>query len=367
MNASAEIASQYGGIWTLPANTAFPIDAGALQRYLGRLQASNYVVERPPIQFGLIENLGLRAFATAPPEADFIGINAGLISVTQDLFLSIMAHPEMLPHIGKSADETSPNFHGMSVPDALRANPLYSQPIRPKDGTRTSYATMLASIARLFLVNHEFCHLFNGHMDWRQKRLGAKSIDDIASVEITNPSDLDMQTLEMDADCYGVTHTLLDFLRSDLSQSLPHPNLQTYPDALFAVHFAVYCMYRLFNDTPMNADTDLLGRGNHPPAILRNFMVTATLCTHISQDNDISRLIPKDIFDLMTTRAIRCGEAAFGFLTGHPWDMESAFYKSRYPEGILEKCTQASSKLLKNWEVVKEQLQPFKRGKQLAE
>src|SRR4051794_17177691 len=57
MNPALEIASQYGGLWTPPPDTAFPIDIEATERYLRRLQASNYLLKRPPVHFGLLANL----------------------------------------------------------------------------------------------------------------------------------------------------------------------------------------------------------------------------------------------------------------------------------------------------------------------
>ena len=57
MNPYLKIASQHGGLWTPPNDTAFPIDIEAITRFLRRLQLSNYIVERPPIHFGLLADL----------------------------------------------------------------------------------------------------------------------------------------------------------------------------------------------------------------------------------------------------------------------------------------------------------------------
>jgi hypothetical protein len=243
-----EIATSYGGIWPEPENTNLGQFVASTGRHLRKLQSSNFAAVRSPIEFGLIKNGSFNAFATVHKGTDFVGLHLGLVFILNDLFLRIMAHPDVLPSIGKSFLEKAPPISDGVSPqvDLSKARFFDVQRIVPNDPIRADYAAKLAFIARVFIIEHEFCHIFNGHVNWLFDRHKFIAMSEIGASLIPGLSDLDLQTLEMDADCYAATHTLLSIFRSDPAKVLPNPFMNTYSGALFAIQFALYCVFRMF-------------------------------------------------------------------------------------------------------------------------
>jgi hypothetical protein len=369
MSIVEEIARPYGGLWPEPEGTVLGQFVAQTTRYLRRLQEANFAVAREPIEFALIRDGSFNAFATIHKGTDFVGLNLGSFFILNDLFLRIMAHPDVLPKVGKSASEIAPSVSDGVPPsvDFSRAPVFDVQRVIPNDPVRADYAAKLAFIARIYIVEHEFCHIFNGHVDWLINRHKFSAMNEVGASLIPGLSNLDLQTLEMDADCYGASHTLLSIFRSDPAKVLPNPFMDTYSGALFAVQFALYCVFRMFHNRPIDAKADLLAGGDHPPAILRQFIITATFMSRTNDNRSISDNVPQDQFNDITTRAMRGGEAAFLFLSGQPWDSKLAFDEGRFPEGVIEKCLAASGQLEANWQKLRNELQPFKRGAVLAE
>jgi hypothetical protein len=266
-----DIANPFGGIWPEPAETQLGKFVASSTRYLRRIQEANFIVARPPLEFNLIRSGSFNAFAATRKEADFIGMNIGVCLILNNLFLRMMAHPGVLPKVGNSSSEMAPAVsNGVPLDVGINKPPFFGvERVVPNDPVRADYALKLAFIARIFIIEHELCHIFNGHVDWLNDRHRSNALGEVGASLIPNLSYLDLQTLEMDADCYGSSHTLLSIFRSDPAKVLSNPFMSTYSAALYAVAFALYSVFRLFHNRPLAPDIELVGGGDHPPAVLR--------------------------------------------------------------------------------------------------
>jgi hypothetical protein len=131
---------------------------------------------------------------------------------------------------------------------------------------------------------------------------------------------------------------------------------------MFAIFFALYCTFRIFHNEALTEDVELLGDGDHPPAVLRQFIVRATLHSRIDDNKSLSDFISLDDFNKAASDGMEMGEKAFALLGAGP-----AFDDARFPEGIIEKCHAAAGDLMANWGNIREGLLEFKRGEKLAE
>lgn len=127
-----------------------------------------------PVTFGLIASNQVNATATLHPKHGYaIGLNVGLAN---KLF--------------NAAHEMYPISEG-------------TEPIG-------SYSLALGAIATSFIIEHEFAHVSNGHLLLHLKQPAPLEIsmthDDKCSKTL---SELDIQTLEMDADACAVTRTII--------------------------------------------------------------------------------------------------------------------------------------------------------------
>ena len=226
----------------------------------------------------------------------------------------------------------------------------------------------LSWIARNFILEHEFCHIFNGHVDWLSSHSNIDAFDEIELPLLPKLSSLNRQTLEMDADCYGASHTVLEIFRNGgPSKTLANPFMNSHVDALYAIHFALYAAFRIFHNKPIDQIDSLLGDKNHPPAVLRHFIVSAAIASRADDNSDVKSHISLQESSEIGLQAMRGVEAAFLFVSGREWDPKVAFDADRFPEGIERACLTASNKLRDHWRILREELLPFKRGKRLAE
>lgn len=320
-----------------------------------QLQGANYTSQRS-IECGLITSQHLNAVASIEGETDVIAIYSGTITILMNLFKVMLSRSDILACIGDASAENGGTVLGPEVDLATLS--LSAWPT-PKDKNRVSYASRLAWIARYFIFEHEFCHLFNGHVDWQRARVGLNALAEVSDGEPI--SFLDRQTLEMDADCYGASRTLLTVFRATPAVAFGNAaHLLTYKDAVFAISFSLYCLFRLFRLHPVTRDTRLIGGSNHPPAILRYHICAITLHSRIFDNVSVSTFISMEDFRAASNDALAEGMRAFELLglgqTGTPmW------------EGLIEMLQSAANELRGNWTRIRGELLVHKRGARLAE
>ncbi|BAR58817.1 hypothetical protein NK6_5659 [Bradyrhizobium diazoefficiens] len=358
----------HGGPWNAAESAEIANIEKAMEARIRRTQCANYQQVQSPIRFGFVNNGSFNAFATLCENTDIIGMNLGLLINLNNLFLAMMSHPEILPKVGNPGVEQPKLYDPTKAARGIYAAAAETPLLSPNDPVRKDYAQKLSWIGRSFILEHEFCHLFNGHVDWLQNHTKSALFDEIGASLIPGLSSLDRQTFEMDADCYGATHTTLAIFRNGgPSKVLENPHMSSPEDALYAVHFALYSVFRIFHNKPINEISKLLGDRNHPPAILRHFITAAAISSRVDDNETMKSQFTLEQCSEIGGRAVRGVEAAFLFLQGRKWDPKIAFNAERFPDGLQKACSTAANELRANWKKLREQLQRFMRGEKLAE
>jgi hypothetical protein len=140
-------------------------------------------------------------------EIDCIGINVGTAYILCNLFRAMLSHPEILKRVGNSRQETTRVPHN---PETLAIDLTNLHPLElPKDARRARYSFQLSYCAFHFIFLHEFAHLFHGHVDWLYRNVGFRGLGEIGGSSIPGLKPTDLQTIEMDADAFGITDLLM--------------------------------------------------------------------------------------------------------------------------------------------------------------
>jgi hypothetical protein len=226
------------------------------------------------------------------------------------------------------------------------------------------YAYQLSYCAFHFIFLHEFGHLFHGHVDWLFQNLRSRRLGEVGASLIPGLTPIDLQTMEMDADSFGVGDLLTAALgvtydHSDRSKppSIPVKNsFGTRERAIYIVMFAVYCVFRLFGKENFADDSDIL-KLDHPPAIYRQRFAWGSILEHVQALNIIS--MPD--FGKIVTSAMVEAEEAFALLAG-----KSVLAAPQMTEEF-ERGHRLLNQLLQNWKNLRPQLDLLKRGADLHE
>lgn len=235
------------------------------------------------LEAAYIKNAAFNAFAANHKGTDIIAINSAIPESLRTIMFALMRDKEVAPEIGDAAGEEPVLF------DRDKGSRGEKAPLSPpKDHNRLMLAFDLAGIAELIIIQHEFAHLRNGHVDWLANRFGLQLIDEINMAGASGLSGLDLQTLEWDADCGAVQQVLAlttsatNMTRSD-GRIVAIPSEENYfgsiDMALRRLSFATYVCYRLFSDRPVASSIEEVLESSHPPARIRmsynaTFMLT---------------------------------------------------------------------------------------------
>jgi hypothetical protein len=208
------VASKGGRLDTagLDPATAAGFDRVA-QRARGFLRtAATALPEMPPIQFDFVDNWQFNAVAFRCQGRYFIGVYRGTAATLAVLFDRMLADPEVLPFIGDAEREAErlPQLPDLGT-DFVRSVASVPPFPRPRDPARRATARKLAELALDFLTTHEFAHIANGHLDYRENRLGVSAIEEVgepSQAPRARERALISQTMEMDADGTAVAISL---------------------------------------------------------------------------------------------------------------------------------------------------------------
>lgn len=286
----------YGGKFHYKDNS---ICASLIKRYNFRLRMYSMdpalVRPFPNILVDFVDNDSFNAFAMKRGETYIIGINWSVLTILSDIFNRIMSHPHLMAEIGNSSLENNldkiddyfldlkqliTNFK--SGPDDIMMSNI------PKDRIRAKYAHHLTVIAMDFIFEHELSHILFGHVDYLEKNHRLTIVKEFISEDKLRKN-IDLQTLEMDADstalariCINVFRTISKEIFFEIDSELQFL-YNDYISTFSTIYFSLTTLYLVFGDS--NYQFTVPGYSSHPPPTVRHLMIGSTFGSMIDKWN----------------------------------------------------------------------------------
>ncbi len=248
----------------------------------------------PEIHFDFINNASLNAVAALSNDGIYlIGIHSGTIFILYDLFLRMLSHSNILEKSGNPNEEKSKsppitNYYsdaGLLASRGKFGYDDYKLP-RPKNVPRLDYANHLLDIAVDFIVAHELTHVVNGHLGFVNVNSGINFIEERTQNIHCDQDILNIQALEMDADCMAVSKGLANVVkRYQGQQNVSNSRKEFYTDfesVVFNWALSVLTVIRLMNEVReyKNVDSKSI---SHPHPRVRSAMILTTVDTYLRE------------------------------------------------------------------------------------
>ncbi|MBR0700181.1 hypothetical protein JQ599_09740 [Bradyrhizobium diazoefficiens] len=221
------------------------------------------------------------------------------------------------------------------------------------DAGLAEISSTLTTMGLRWLIYHELGHIKNGHLHLNSERAyGAVAIEQMQQ-EGKQDKNLTMHALEMDADCFALVQTMVDFFQSDRALHL----LETRQNILRALLIAVCSTMRAL-DLPTWSTSQLLNC-NHQPAVIRAVQMGATAYS-LCEKNPSYGILPAETISIgmacidCVERELRKVKQDYTF----PPDAVEFLGSERYKEYM--------NALNDRWATIRSELQPYLLGGQLA-
>lgn len=141
-------------------------------------------------------------------------------------------------------------------------------------------AEYMSMFAIKFLVSHEMGHLYNGHSELylatreaiKNEKLKYKPSDDILQ-----SSYLDLQTMEWDADCFGICRVIDEVMHMYRNNDKILSYFKEPVDLLRLVAYSIHCIFIRFR----NIDTKSYKYKEHPPSLVREASIFDAIIHHL--------------------------------------------------------------------------------------
>jgi hypothetical protein len=150
------------------------------------------------LKFYLVDDPSFNAFAVSCQEADVIAMNNGVVPLLRSIFRALVSHDKILPvrHDGVPGMPISAPAPFRDI--ASTTHPWSVVPLA--DPLRNGLAEALKNIAVLFILAHEFTHIYNGHTDYHAAQHGSFLINEAGGQDAGCEEGFERETLEWDAD-----------------------------------------------------------------------------------------------------------------------------------------------------------------------
>lgn len=324
----------------------------------------NHITKRnpkfPKVYVNYIANLTINAVARLENGYFLVGAHFGTFAILRKIFEVMFAHPDVLPKIGDiSKEKTLPKLSDAEITHYTQFKHFAEKGIHyiPKDIERLKHVFHFTSLAMNFIIFHEYAHIRYGHLGLINQ-VGASNSSGIAMIEeieteySTGLSELDRQTIEMDADAGAIVWCYLY-----IAFTLKHPQqsklsfFDSWETAIFNLSFSIYTFFKLFGHEAFNKKQL---ESTYPPPNLRQNMVHLTFIEKILKDHNMP---DKDHVIRLATdtwaQAIAAAERAFEAISEQQLDVEKivstysglSFADYRY-------------KIVSNWKKLRPNLEP---------
>jgi hypothetical protein len=275
----------------------------------------------PEVYFNFYQGYTLNAFVFKHEHVAFIGLSIAAVTVLSTVFRLMLSDQGLLPDIGDSMSfgprrkTRQRSLISGPLHDIRSIQHLLAAPVTPRDQDRYAFAEHLTRAAYAFLVAHECSHIARGHLGYLQSRGCGFHFE--SHTENFSPENLDLQALEVDADCAAMS-----ILKNIRESNRNHPerlsaNVRQYYKDVKTTHrhglFAVLLLFRLL-DEPVRGRS--LGCTSHPFAPIReSYLITRLVGFLESTHPDVptgewTDLVRRVAADVQTgIRVLRGGQA----------------------------------------------------------
>lgn len=327
-------------------------------RSINWLRNGNSKLPEPYINF--INNSSLNAVVTKYNDKYFIGLNSGTVVLINQLFLRMLSNPNVLTQWGNPSLETVDTDKILNAQitnlDIYYLASADNQAKFPKDSTRSSLSSLMTMNALKFIMMHEYGHIVMGHLDFI--RTINESSFYFEFEETSKLHSLISQTLEMDADCFGINIGIREIeMQIEKRTFIPNEFKQFYKDfesSLSLYIFSIYSFFRLFGMEKIDFAT--LESLSHPPSGFRQNIFLSLLATLYQSKGDE---YAKGIGDMAVYVSFEV-ERAFDEISFQGLDA-STFLSSFDSEAMAH-----ITKIRKNWINVRSLLEPYAFSKLAA-
>ena len=259
----------------------------------------------------------LNACAFTKDGVDCIALFKGSVEIITKFFDHILADPEAFIGYGDISSQTKPLIRPSLILDTTYTDTEGRKPIH---ASRQIIADRLRQFAFQFMSAHEIRHIRGGHVQYLKKYFSASSVDETKrSTGLPHDEIITRQTLEMNADAFGVSQGLTNLLGmvNNLDQA---DRKEAFSQLLELWLYAVCGFFRLIAHE-RKFKIDEIALEVHPPARVRLMWSLQTVqtwqhCGHLPLTSD-------ETFAIAGRVASRV-EADIATITGTPIDLAGA-------------------------------------------
>ena len=271
------------------------------------------------IHIGFVDSNEFNAWAATWGGEDFIAINWGVLDTLRNIFERMV--------------ETS----------AFSWLPETVSPSR--------LSKWLYECGKFFVFLHELAHIWNGHTSLLAEK-GIPLMQEIRSLSGDKIGNIDLQTMEMDADGFAAANSFILGMHYGPRLSLMNEKWEDKFGSggiyLVLVSFVTYSVFSLFDSAAAFEEEER----THPAPALRQYMISHSL---IAKATDIGAFTDDNAISAVFEGA-KIAEKAYAEVSGRESNVE-AVVKLLTVDGLRH-----ASKLLRNWHSLRPPLDELKRG-----
>lgn len=226
----------------------------------------NRIKKKSILQFNFLylEDNFLNAIATSYKNNNVVLMNIGTISKINRLFFDMLRDPEIFNDV-KDDPKTNINISGKRITNRLSSKQIISLKIH--DRRREDLMFCLIHWAVRFILLHELGHHYNGHIKFLENEYNLSTLA-MCNNKLEKLSNLDYQTLEMDADAFAIGQSVDHVLSLYINKNniLSHNSIlrkiinEDFDKIIFYWGIAIHCLFLLFEKSHHVDDVHLQRR-----------------------------------------------------------------------------------------------------------
>lgn len=345
-----KFANSRGGQFVPPENSGYESMLATAKSIVAPLVAQGQKNGRPmKLDIGIIADPNFNAFACTAHDTDLIAINVGTINCFIHHYRCIFSQDECWSEYGLNASEQKHLFI-----ESDTSKPLISQ-----QREQSSHYFIFGSL--LYLILHEFAHIYHGHADWVYSVSG-NPLQEIFETSSGSVSFDQWQTLEWDADQFAVYQLLAHALRPEVDFSV-RPSKWTLPEknqfgdtraAVKLVTGIVLTAHLIMASLDRNPINNASGR-RHPPEYARQYYGVETIPFNLDVRAGIDRTTGTEMASAGALEAVKAWSKIFRLPLIHPFYEENIEFSNELMDSYRE-----------NWKILYPMLNKMKRGGELS-